>query len=392
MRYKIIIVFVFFLLVPLCQDRALAFLTYEAPTVTYEGAPLGSQLNPINITTGGYNGTYYSGAPIGSKLNPIYIRNNPGNNYNGSFKATSKTILDEVCEKTSGINSYYTNETDVNKGGGSGGCGCKPGYRFDKGSYGTCVLATETNDQVCQDRFGIYSEWGGTINSKNELVCRCKDGYSSDSALGTNLCLLTTVAPTKTNDQICQTDYGIYSRWDGTKNNKGGLNCNCKPGYEWDSSITQCNAIPIKTSKMQGGGSSAQIQKVDPATSFVYKQERSKPYVKNMKVVVSTKLRTCPNEICESLGVYPVGTLFNVTNRYDAVFVWYKGTTPDGKNGWFFTDMLKELPGDGITIVGTSTNNGLSDGSTTILSATSTPIEKTEKKGFWAKVKGLFGF
>ena len=38
-------------------------------------------------------------------------------------------------------------------------------------------------------------------------------------------------SPLKTNDQICQDDFGINVSWDGTKNSDGTLNCQCFGGY-----------------------------------------------------------------------------------------------------------------------------------------------------------------
>lgn len=57
-------------------------------------------------------------------------------------------FLDEICQQSSGINSWYSGETDESKSGGIGGCGCKTGFRFEYGNYGKCIpVSQKTNDQ-----------------------------------------------------------------------------------------------------------------------------------------------------------------------------------------------------------------------------------------------------
>lgn len=116
-------------------------------------------------------------------------------------KAPTVNILDSVCQNGSGINSFYSGETDVSKGGGMAGCSCKLGFQFEHGNYGQCV----------------------TI-------------------------------PAKSNNQICQDKYGLNSIWNGTLNDKGGLVCDCNNGYQWNTFKTQCNLTPIQKTVSSGGG------------------------------------------------------------------------------------------------------------------------------------------
>lgn len=44
----------------------------------------------------------------------------------------------------------------------------------------------------------------------------------------------------KSNDQICQSSFGSNSNWGGTKNDKGGLTCDCNTGYQWNEQRTSC--------------------------------------------------------------------------------------------------------------------------------------------------------
>ena len=52
------------------------------------------------------------------------------------------------------------------------------------------------------------------------------------------------VVPQKTNDQICQKNYGLNSNWDGTKTNDGRLQCSCQSGYQWNQGQSSCVVMP----------------------------------------------------------------------------------------------------------------------------------------------------
>lgn len=93
-------------------------------------------------------------------------------------KTPTVNILDQVCQQSSGLNSYYSGETDVSKGGGMSGCSCKSGFQFKNGNYGECVIApVKSNNEICKDKYGLNSTWGGTLNDKGGLVCDCNKGY-----------------------------------------------------------------------------------------------------------------------------------------------------------------------------------------------------------------------
>lgn len=102
--------------------------------------------------------------------------------YVPSTSTTTGNVLDGVCQKSSGVNSYYSGETDVNKGGGMGGCSCKAGYQFEHGNYGQCLtIPTKTNDQVCIDKFGPHIKWDGTKTPEGLINCGCEAGYQANS-------------------------------------------------------------------------------------------------------------------------------------------------------------------------------------------------------------------
>jgi len=154
------------------------------------------------------------------------------------------------------------------------------------------LLPTKSNDQVCIDTFGQNWKWDGTKNNTGNVNCGCKDGYTYnnrqcvtydqscnisypntiflkiDDTDGRRICdcktgyvwneqrtgcIIAPIIPTKTNDQVCQDSYGSNSNWNGTKNDKGGLTCDCKIGYTWNYSRTECILIsptPTPTSML----------------------------------------------------------------------------------------------------------------------------------------------
>lgn len=76
-----------------------------------------------------------------------------------------------------------------------------------------------------------------------------KEGASTTNTITSNKAQKTNQNALKTNDQICQGSYGLYSMYSGQKNDKGGLVCSCKDGYDWSSNRTSCIKIPQITTK-----------------------------------------------------------------------------------------------------------------------------------------------
>lgn len=52
---------------------------------------------------------------------------------------------------------------------------------------------------------------------------------------------------TKSNDQLCQDSYGLNSFWSGNTSSDGNIICNCKNGYSWNEQKTSCVITPTKT-------------------------------------------------------------------------------------------------------------------------------------------------
>jgi hypothetical protein len=291
----------------------------------------------------------------------------------------------------------------------------------------------KSNDQICSDKFGQNWKWNGTTNSQGGLTCGCKDGYTQTNGS----CVVAPITPLqpsgtlcngksysacpsnenlvcpstgsaycevpKTNDQICQDKYGSNSNWDGTRNDKGGLVCDCNSGYQWNTGMTSCVAMP-QTPQPTNDQPVIPVVPVVPTSSdttvhFTYHANRAEPITeRDMALISSANLRSCPNETCKSLGNYPQGTVFAVTQRYNDVFGWYGGTTSDGKEGWIYPGLLTDRVDVGRNeIASSSTTSSQSVLSVQAIPAhvnmqVSTSTNTLPQKGFWARVRGWFGF
>jgi len=268
-----------------------------------------------------------------------------------------QTISDQVCKETSGANSYYSGETDVNKGGGIGGCGCMSGYQFDHGNYGQCVVTPQAQTPVVS-------------NTPAKESTACPDGFT---------CTQGTPSPATV---TCPVGYTC------TMSPNAPAIGNCPAGY-----VCTPNNQPITP-----------VAPVVPASSnttvsFTYHANLVEQITKrDMTVISPANLRSCPNETCQSLGKYPKDTIFEVTQRYNDVFGCYGGTTPDGKEGWIYPAMLADRVDNSKNEIASSSaatsTNSQSELSTStyVNNFASTSTNALPQKGLWARVKGWFGF
>ena len=100
------------------------------------------------------------------------------------------------------------------------------------------ISETENFTNKCKKQFGQNS----IISPSGKAgYCSCNTGYEWNSSQTS--CIL---MPVKTNDEICQESFGLNSQ--GIKDKNGGLSCNCKDGFTWKDAtadITTCVAVEI---------------------------------------------------------------------------------------------------------------------------------------------------
>lgn len=113
------------------------------------------------------------------------------------------------------MNGYWDGVSYTSSGGYS--CSCNTGYVSNTAGT-SCVIATKTNDQKCQDSYGSGSNWSGEYNPQGGLSCGCQTEYAWD--YGQTQCLQMTP------DQLCKRDVGPNSYYLGYKNSNGTYACN----------------------------------------------------------------------------------------------------------------------------------------------------------------------
>lgn len=237
---------------------------------------------------------------------------------------------DQGCKANYGEHAYSKSITTS----GKFNCDCMSGYQWDPSGANRCtaVPVQKTQDQLCAENYPNSRSIGG--------YCDCPSGYAFNEAR-TRCDLL----PAKTNDQVCQDSFGSNSGWDGTKTRDDRLNCSCRSGFEWNEQRTSC--VVAQTFSGGGGGSDVYMSPALPMPSvistFTYNTELAHDVgKKEMTTNSSAILRSCPARMCEEKGVYPSGTIFTVRQQYGNSDLWYRGTTPDGNDGWIYSALLSE--------------------------------------------------
>jgi hypothetical protein len=193
--------------------------------------------------------------------------------------ARIQKFFDESCQSKFGTQSYSRN----------GICTCVSGYVMSADNKCVATSPSKTNDQLCQDSYGTYSNWDGTKNNSGGLNCGCKSGYSWNS--GQTACVY---AQPKTNEEICQSVNGVNSTVLWLNETNGNPICGCKKGYEWAKDGKSCKSAtvyPPASGGGGGGGGSAITPKANPVQK-VEKQEPAKKVTTEEKNLEVTKTET----------------------------------------------------------------------------------------------------
>jgi hypothetical protein len=270
------------------------------------------------------------------------------------------------------------------------------------------VIPAKTNEQVCQDDFGVNSSWDGTKTTDGRLNCACKIGYSLNDQR-TSCVFVPAPSPSSggsgggsgytppeltcakgytasngqciTNKQNCINELGPNATWDPASKfayyTDGKPQCDCATGYYFSGigGKFQCRA------------------KVEPVIStFTYQENLSKAAEKEMTTNSSATLRSCPARTCDQKGVYPTGIIFTVRQQYEDGDLWYRGTTPDGNDGWIYSGLLTDrAPNREHEILGaTATNTPPSQ--ETVETPASTQELVVIKKSGWKKFISWLSF
>jgi hypothetical protein len=128
------------------------------------------------------------------------------------------------------------------------------------------------NEVVCQESFGIYSEWTGKFNNEGNPTCVCQDKYSWDGS--GNVCVLKSSLLKE-----CQNKYG-YGSFQTTEDGKAV--CGCSNGYIWNEDETKC----ISDTSLQNTQNKYNCENKKASGSVVLFNNTNNP----QKIILNTRL------------------------------------------------------------------------------------------------------
>jgi hypothetical protein len=165
-----------------------------------------------------------SSTDLGGSANPINIQIQP----NPREQMRQENLLRESQLKAQYGYSVYSS--------------CKPSAC---GSYNAIDPFSESSCLSMLEAWLGRGKCMAQRQNANENI-QCVTGYTKVLSNGWYVCspVVAPTPPVKTNDQVCIDKFGAHIKWDGTKNNAGGLSCGCQSGYQFNQGQTQCISIP----------------------------------------------------------------------------------------------------------------------------------------------------
>lgn len=226
------------------------------------------------------------------------------------------------------------------------------------GTSGQCINA----NNYCVTQLGTMSNYNSSLNK-----CECDAGYqfNGSSCVYKNINNLNINTPSlpstpvKSNDEICADKFGQSWKWDGTKNNGGGLNCGCINNYTQVNG--ECVLKPIAPTLPPMIKNTPEINKVKA------------PVVKKEETESEKKIN---DDICKSRdpNSYYYGKLYRIGFPACGCVSGYERS--DKTTDLCINQTIKDtLINQDIKPIDNIQNN-----------------EEIKPKSLWSKIKGLFGF
>ena len=244
MKNKIFVVFLISLLIPVFNTLAFPLLHSSLG-----GMGPGSQYNPINVqvTQDPITTQRTANALLESNLKATYGLTN----YYSCYSSNSSSYTDQSNPT---VVARFLNSIQFCLEGKSMTQNTPVPLDHPKTNIQAIAPATTNTNKLneCQMTEALIDS--GVIKSDKIVAARA---VASADTIGGCPPVITPVAPVKTNDQICQDSYGVNSDWDGTKNDAGELVCDCKTGYQWNQGQTVCTTVPETESKIVTDDNSA---------------------------------------------------------------------------------------------------------------------------------------
>jgi hypothetical protein len=307
------------------------------------------------------------------------------------------------------INAGWTGFYESN---GNYNCSCNTGYTLSSDKK-SCIVASappvisaKTNDQMCVDNYGPNSIWDGNPkNAQGHFQCSCANGYMwSDQQ---NKCIVAPIVPAKTNNELCTDNYGLNSLWNGTKNDTGGLVCDCKSGYQWNDARTSCVATPIVPEKSQDQickdayglnsvGNSASTDGFYCSCKSGYQWDKESWGRQCIPTPTKTNDQVCQDN-------------YGLSSKWDGTKNDSGGLNCDCKTGYQFNQGQTQCVSVPVTKISNESKVTTSDITSTTSKGSvqnvedwkdpahwsnknATNTEVVKPKSFWKKIKGWFGF
>lgn len=181
--------------------------------------------------------SYLFGNTSPQVLNPTATNTNLSSS-STSATTTKSTTLNKQSKSTKEAIKPVKTEKEQPKGTLCNGVywsACPVDQKFvcPKSGDAICEIS-KTDQQVCETDYGPNSLYTGQKNSNGSLSCGCKSGYEWNK--NQTSCVVTVV---KTGYQVCSEAFANET-WDGTYADNGKYNCVCKVGYEWSNTSSSC--------------------------------------------------------------------------------------------------------------------------------------------------------
>jgi hypothetical protein len=206
-----------------------------------------------------------------------------------TLNGNSCVSYNQSCQNQYGLNSY----------GDENYCYCSAGYEFNASKTACVAQPMKTNNEVCQDSFGINSNWIGTVNSTGEPMCGCGSGYQWSTNKTSCVIIPTSILSTTsesdnnevtTNTTTQNTDLGCQTKYGSGSELQGDL-CYCSKGFEWNSLINMCEiGNPVFTKYLSLGSIGSEVVNLKNflAIQKIYTGYVNTPYDSSTSLAVAT--------------------------------------------------------------------------------------------------------
>ncbi|GEM_PF-2373607 len=204
------------------------------------------------------------------------------------------------------------------------------------------------SQQDIEDLLKSFCPANSHTSATDSTICQCDAGYQPNATK--DGCSL---APIKSNIQVCQDGFGVNVDWDGTKAANGDLNCNCKAGYIWNAGRSACILPPAIPTPPKISTPTASQTETKPVTytspakkEFLIDDAKIKNY--NVELLgetnTSATLRKCPStNDCDALRYYVEGVRVKILGDYNNG-EWYKIIVMDTKQeGWMHSSIVNKV-------------------------------------------------